>query len=221
MTQPSLNDLPAEAFCEPDQFRTAFDTPGRSDERYQYGMKLGREQAREITIAINGAWGATMKTGGSLSAAERIGLHADTAALLRGFLDSGCALTVYRMRDGAVVPTLISGTPDLTDEQKTEIADQAFERYDFSGGQDDGTVAMESDSGWDREDPDDWIKKVYVRYPDDDESADSHLVSFHVKFEKGQFAEAYALDCDSGNEIGCMPPEAPSNAASRPASCGM
>lgn len=221
------NKLPAEAFLNPENFGTAFDvSPSEADKRYHYGRTTG-EQAQEITIAINGAWGAKMKTGGLLSASERIGHHAYTAALLRGFLDSGCAVTVYREVEGRIVPTTICGEAPIADNVKEKLADDAFASYDFREDDLDGrTEVVDADSGWDRSDPGDWIKVCYVKFLSDPDEADSRKVSFHVKFAGGKVSEAYALDAESGNEIG-LPYAAPESTedatpAKRPTStCGM
>lgn len=44
---------------------------------------------------------------------------------------------------------------------------------------------------------------MYIQYDDDAENADSHKVSFHVRFdEAGRVDDVYALETEHGNEIG-------------------
>lgn len=87
------------------------------------------------------------------------------------------------------------------DEQEIDreaLADSLFEHYDFGDG-----VQVLSHDRWDSSDPDDWVKRVYVCYEDDAPEDDSHLVSFHVRFSNGGASqEAYALECDGGQQIG-------------------
>jgi len=87
------------------------------------------------------------------------------------------------------------------DEQvidREALADSLFEHYDFGDG-----VQVLSHDRWDSSDPDDWVKRVYVCYEDDAPEDDSHLVSFHVRFSNGGASqEAYALECDGGQQIG-------------------
>lgn len=87
----------AESFLNPDLFRTEFDNPAHGEEQYRNGLRIGNE-CEVISIGISGVWGGTPKTGGSLSSYERIGYHANTADLLRGFLASGARVHVYRWK---------------------------------------------------------------------------------------------------------------------------
>ncbi len=85
----------ATDFLNPNNFRTSFDTPGSDASQYAKGLETARN-AKSISIGVNGVWGARMLDGASLVSYERIGYHRSTAALLRGFLDSGVLMTVYR-----------------------------------------------------------------------------------------------------------------------------
>ena len=78
-----------------------------------------------------------------------------------------------------------------------EKADDAFEDYIFGEG-----VSVEDSDSWDTNDNEDYIKIVYVIY-EGEESEDTSKISFHVNFNKnGEVTDSYALDMDSGNEIG-------------------
>jgi hypothetical protein len=94
--KPFRETCPADAFLNPDNFRTGWDRPGYAEEQYATGLRIGRENER-IHISVTGVWGAS-RPGSSLSSYETIGGHANTADLLRGFLDSGCPIVVYRWK---------------------------------------------------------------------------------------------------------------------------
>lgn len=86
---------------------------------------------------------------------------------------------------------------------RSAAADAAFEKYNFGD-----CVSVEGFNGWDDTDTEDWIRVVYVHFDDDAPDADSHKVSFHVKFANevsGVVEEAYALLVSNGGEIGHMP----------------
>ncbi len=85
-----------------------------------------------------------------------------------------------------------------TEIDRESMADTLFEHYDFGDG-----VQVLDHGRWDTSDPLDYIKTVYVEHQDDTPDADSHKVSFHVRFtERGAAREAYALECDRGQDIG-------------------
>lgn len=95
-----LNAMPADAFLAPDNFVTDWDTinPHRANEQYESGLKVGKD-AKAVCICANGTWAADMRDGSSLTSYEGIGYHAHTSSLLKGFLDSGAKIIVYR-KDG-------------------------------------------------------------------------------------------------------------------------
>jgi len=79
---------------------TPFDTPAGSAAQYAKGLEIGRA-ALAVHIAVNGTWSADMRTDRpserrSISSYEKLGYHADTAALLRGFVESGCQIVDHR-----------------------------------------------------------------------------------------------------------------------------
>ncbi|MCL4222797.1 MAG: hypothetical protein KJZ65_15675 [Phycisphaerales bacterium] len=81
---------------------------------------------------------------------------------------------------------------------RESMADALFEHYDFGDG-----VQVLNHGCWDSSDPLDFTKTVYVEYQDDAPDADSRKVSFHVRFTaRGSALEAYALECDRGQDIG-------------------
>lgn len=87
---------------------------------------------------------------------------------------------------------------EACEPDREAIADRIFEVYDFGDG------AQVLDHGrWDTSDPLDYTKIAYVEYDDDPPEADSHKVSFHVRFDAaGKVTDAYALECDKGQDIG-------------------
>ncbi len=82
-------------------------------------------------------------------------------------------------------------------DKKIELADEAFENYDFQDG-----ITVEAHDGWDTEDENDFIKVAYVSYEEDNEDDDTHKVSFHVNFNsKGSVSDSYGYELSSGNEV--------------------
>jgi len=90
-----LTGLSPECFKHPRMFITAFDTPERDAVQYKKGLETGKN-SEYVTIARNGTWTARTNNGGVVTSYEGIGYHASTAALLRGFLDSGTEVYVSR-----------------------------------------------------------------------------------------------------------------------------
>ena len=94
-----LEQLPAEAYLEWKNFKTSVDNLPcnikKAKEQYTKGLKIGREYD-EITLSVRGIWGAH-KENSSCQSYEGIGYHANTQWLLKGFLDSGCPIAVYRL----------------------------------------------------------------------------------------------------------------------------
>ncbi len=92
-----LNAMPPESFLNPSLFITDYDTinPKRADEQYASGLETGR-RCKAIIICANGTWSADTNDGGWITSYEGIGYHAHTASLLRGFIDSGTKIVVYR-----------------------------------------------------------------------------------------------------------------------------
>jgi hypothetical protein len=106
--QATEDDMPriASDFLIPENFRTGWDGQvgdPRREEQYRKGLAMS-EQAHTISISYSDSWSATMKDGGSQTAYERIGYHACTADLLRGFLDGPAQIVVYRQDQ---IPTII------------------------------------------------------------------------------------------------------------------
>lgn len=98
MNYKEIERLTPEDFLRPELFVTQFDFQhkGKYDiEQYEKGKRQG-EQAVVITISVSGTWGSSNKSGSSTSSYEGIGYHACTADLLRGFLESGAPIRVYR-----------------------------------------------------------------------------------------------------------------------------
>ncbi len=103
---------------------------------------------------------------------------------------------VAEMRERMVFQEDGDGAGTVIDRES--MADTLFEHYDFGDG-----VQVLDHGCWDTSDPLDFIKTVYIEHQDDAPDADSHKVSFHVRFtERGAALEAYALECDKGKDIG-------------------
>ena len=87
-------------------FRMELDADGDTFEQAQYGK--GLEEGRRalaaggyLTIGERGTWGAVLPNPDSghatiVTSYEGIGYHRATRSLLRGFLDSGAPIVVYR-----------------------------------------------------------------------------------------------------------------------------
>lgn len=105
MDYATIQALPAEAYLNPETFRTMFDgipsNVAERDARYADALKVSTEAA-EVSISVRGTWSASMLDGSSLQSYEGIGYHANTAAVLQGFLDGPAALVVYRLTPDGV-----------------------------------------------------------------------------------------------------------------------
>lgn len=85
-------------------------------------------------------------------------------------------------------------------KQKIGIADQAFSAFDFGGD-----VEIVNSSGWDTSDPND-LTAILIG-EEYGSSEPPFKISFHVRFDpEGKIDEVYALDMQSGNDIGFYPP---------------
>ena len=102
----TLNALPAETFNEPARFGTVNDTSEGAARQYAEGLKIGAT-AEYVCVGAFGTWSAKLKCGASLTSYEGIGYHANTAALWKGFLDSGTKVVVHRIGTGSLETTVI------------------------------------------------------------------------------------------------------------------
>ena len=93
------NDRPALDFLRPERFRTGFDEPALGREQFAKGVIFGQTSA-EVGVSANGTWYAIGRLGSLTTSSEKIGYHANTAELLRGFVASGCRVVVHR-HDGS------------------------------------------------------------------------------------------------------------------------
>lgn len=108
-TYAELNALPPEAFLDPNNFKTGYDTlPPReyAQQQYEKGLKISNEST-EVGISANGTWYACGIDGSYTSSYEGCGYHACTADLLRGFLSGTAKFVVYRYVNGNVTSTTI------------------------------------------------------------------------------------------------------------------
>lgn len=87
----------AQDFLNPDNFITGYDSLNAEYQTQQYnkGLELGKN-ALVINISVSDVWSMVMKDGSLRTSYERIGYHAGTAALLRGFIDSGAKIVIWR-----------------------------------------------------------------------------------------------------------------------------
>lgn len=90
---------------------------------------------------------------------------------------------------------LIAKLPEMG---QGELAEAEFVAYEFGEG-----VQVLDHYRWDTSDPADHTKIAFLQYDDDKPDADSHKVTFHVRFNPdGSVSDAYALEVQSGNHIG-------------------
>lgn len=105
-----LNALSPEAFLNPDNFETPYDSlecnQARRIEQYKEGLKIASESI-SVGISACGTWFACGKDGSMTTSYCGIGYHANTSSLLRGFLDSGCKVIVYRWVGTEIKETVI------------------------------------------------------------------------------------------------------------------
>lgn len=94
-----MADIAPHDYLNTDSLVTFFDGMGTNSglaaKQYHEGKLIGM-LCDHVSIGYNGCWSATMKDGSHLSSYEKIGYHACTADLMRGFIESGCAIFVYR-----------------------------------------------------------------------------------------------------------------------------
>ena len=97
-------------FLNPDNFITRYDScPDNleyAEEQYKKGLEVGNK-SREINISYNGVWSATDIYGYNMISYERIGYHACTKDLLKGFLDSNAKIIVHREIDDKIQKCVI------------------------------------------------------------------------------------------------------------------
>lgn len=94
----------------------------------------------------------------------------------------------------------MTATPEFLAQQE-HLADEAFAAFNF--GPD---IKVEDHGHWDvspNDGMDDYTKVVSVTCADDPAGADSHQVSFHVKFKAGtlELDEAYAYWMETGSDL--------------------
>ncbi|KVV40977.1 hypothetical protein WT27_13750 [Burkholderia territorii] len=83
-------------------------------------------------------------------------------------------------------------------EQKRDIAQSAFETFDFGNG-----VFVHGHDLWDTQQDLDYTKTVYLEYQDDKQDSPLHKATFHVRFNpQGGFLAAYAVEYVTGRLIG-------------------
>lgn len=103
MSNQQRNALSPESYLTPHLFITEYDgkVPGYAQEQQRNGMQLGQD-SHTIMIDQFGLWFAyKLDRGMVASGNERIGVHANTADLLRGFLASPASIVIQRFENGA------------------------------------------------------------------------------------------------------------------------
>lgn len=104
-----FSNRPATDFTDPSKFQmTQLRTTTQGAEKQR---AKGIEMAKDYTvhIAVNDTWSANRRNE-SISSYEKIGYHADTAALLQGFIDSGCTFFIHRWNETLGVPDRYAAT---------------------------------------------------------------------------------------------------------------
>lgn len=93
----TLSQMPATDFLDTTKLVTNYDGLNREygNEQYNKGLEIG-SKATEVHISVRNVWSAKLKTGGHMQSYETIGYHSGTAALMRGFIDSGVKIVVWR-----------------------------------------------------------------------------------------------------------------------------
>lgn len=114
MTYVQIQALPPEAYLDHRNFVTALDAapgPEYAERQYQHGLNYGKDGGT-LAISARGVWSARTPNG-HVQSYEGIGYHSCTAELLRGFLDSGCPILVYRWGEsGAMTEHWIRGSAE-------------------------------------------------------------------------------------------------------------
>jgi len=114
-----LNARPASDFLNASLFETGYDVClDRAKAKYD-AFSADLNDFASVHVSVNGTWGATTKTGGSVSSYEGIGYHAYTSDLLQAILDSDCPFYVYRIENDELVKH------DMRELQKAKRAESA------------------------------------------------------------------------------------------------
>ena len=102
--------MDAQSFKHPELFRTDYDNLPVNElyakKQYAHGRKVS-EESECICISVFDTWSANLKSGASLTAYEKLGFHANTSDLLRGFLDGPAKVIVFRLEGDGITRTVI------------------------------------------------------------------------------------------------------------------
>lgn len=91
--------------------------------------------------------------------------------------------------------------PATIHADKVKIYQECLTAFENNPGMD-----IQSSSGLDYSDPNDFIAVFSATFEDDDVGAGFTKISFHVKFDENfKLTESYALECKHGNEIWVLP----------------
>ncbi len=102
MDDKEIQALSPDSFLNPQQFITEHDAKVESYgiQQERYGMTTG-QASHTILIDRHGTWFAYKLNGGMITSGdERIGIHANTSDLLKGFLASPASIVVQRYENG-------------------------------------------------------------------------------------------------------------------------
>lgn len=106
-----FSNRPASDFTDATKFQKTQlrSTVQGAEKQRAKGLELAKDYI--VHIAVNDTWSAT-RCSESISSYEKLGYHADTAALLQGFIDSGCTFFVHRWNEALCAPDryAITGT---------------------------------------------------------------------------------------------------------------
>ncbi len=111
-----LMTLQPQDFLNIENLRSAMDDlagTAYGQAQYMKGVAIGNA-AKVVHISITNVWSVEYHNGNRMQANETIGYHAHSAELMRGFIDSGVTIVVWRDIKEAggsyrVVDTVIQG----------------------------------------------------------------------------------------------------------------
>lgn len=106
-----MNELytrPALSFLDWMSFTSGMDNLSNrnyADQQYIRGLRIG-DAAKVVNISVSNVWSAVTEES-TIQSYEKIGYHAHTAHLLRGFIDSGVRIVVWRQDGDMITNTVI------------------------------------------------------------------------------------------------------------------
>ena len=93
-----IDNLTPEAFQNPENFTTGYDTPESNQEQYAKVLEYSKNYDY-FFVSANSTWGAQNFNHGMLTTSEGIGYHRSTNAILGAMLDSKKPVIIFRFYD--------------------------------------------------------------------------------------------------------------------------